>query len=501
MNGRDMAVSDSLQHIAASLSAFIPELTLTTAIIISIVAGLVFSYKKKPAHKEFLYILSLIFIAASFGLSILNQGLYKNPVSLFHGMVKGDDFSWYLKSLFDIGGIFTIVMSFQKNSIAKHHAEFTTLILSVILGCHLLVMSTNLVMVFLSLELISISSYVLTGFTFRKESSEGSLKYFLFGSVASAIMLYGFSLLYGITGTLDFSSEQFLKGITDNSSDLLLLSGTFSLAGFLFKIAATPFHLWAPDVYEASPMPVVAFFSVVPKLAGLGILTKFAVSLSAFGSSHFSWQFILSLVAILSICVGNFAALKQKNPKRLMAYSSIAQSGFLLVGLVAFQHNGLHTMLFYAAVYLLANYVVFGYLQFFETQGITSIDQHAGAGKKWPFQQVMLLTGMVSLTGLPPTAGFMAKLFVFSALWESYQQTERTFLLWLLIIGLLNTVVSLFYYLKIPALAFLKAGDPGTSKYLTWQNFFGFILVLALLFLFLQPNLLMGWINKINFVL
>jgi NADH-quinone oxidoreductase subunit N len=161
----------------------------------------------------------------------------------------------------------------------------------------------------------------------------------------------------------------------------------------------------------------------------------------------------------------------------------------------------MHMMLFYASVYLIANFVVFTYLQFFEAHGIYSIADYSGVGKKWPFHQVMLLAGFISLTGLPPTAGFMAKLFIFSSLWESYQLSKHSFLLWLLVIGLLNTVVSLFFYLRIPALAFLKPGDTQTANYLTWQNFFGFILVLALLFLFLQPNLLMGWINKINFVL
>jgi NADH-quinone oxidoreductase subunit N len=392
-------------------------------------------------------------------------------------------------------------MATRKNIIPRYHAEFVALLLAVILGAHLLVMSINLVMVFLSLELISISSYVLTGFSFKKESAEGSLKYFLFGAVSSAVMLYGFSLLYGLTGTMDFSSETFLQEILDHQSYLLLIAGIFSLAGFLFKISATPMHPWAPDVYEASPMPVVAFFSVVPKLAGLAILTRFVLALSAFGQSNFSWQFIISLIAIVTITVGNFAALKQKNPKRMMAYSSIAQSGFLLVGLAAFHVEGMHVMLFYGTVYMIANYLIFIYLQFFEEQQIFLIDEYSGTGRKWPLSHAMLLIGFISLTGLPPTAGFMAKLFIFSTLWESYQGSGQSFLLWLLVIGLLNTVVSLFYYLRIPALAYLKPGNSGTSNYLTFKNFFGAILVLLILFLFFQPNMLMGWINKINFVL
>ena len=496
----ETALSEKLQWIRESLYLFIPELALAIGIIVVLLAGLISKIYKKESI-AFFYILALLFLFLSLLFSIVNFDLYKNPTSLFNGMIRSDDFSWYLKILFDVGGLFTIIMSLQKNVIPKFHSEFIGLLLAAVLGSHLLVMSTNLVMVFLSLELISISSYVLAGFTFKREGAEGSLKYFLFGSVASAIMLYGFSILYGSTGTLDFSSNQFLRQIQEHQNYLLITAGVFSLAGFLFKIAATPMHPWAPDVYEASPMPVVAFFSVVPKLAGLGILTKFILALSVFGQSLFSWQFVLTLIAIITISLGNFGALKQKNPKRMMAYSSIAQSGFLLVGLAAFQKQGMHMMLFYAAVYLIANFLVFAYLQFFEAQNIDTIQGFGGTGKKWSMPHVLLFTGFISLTGLPPVAGFMAKLFIFSALWKSYQYSQKSFLLWLLVIGLLNTVVSLFYYLRIPALAFLQPGSAETSNYLTWQNLFGIILVLTLLFLFFQPNVLMGLINKINFVL
>jgi len=496
----ETALPDKLQWIRESLFLFVPELIISIGIIAILIVGLITKLYKKELTNLF-YGIALFLLGFSLLYSLTSFDIYKSPVNLFNWMIRSDDFSWYFKLLFDVGGIFTVAMSFQKNVIPKYHSEYISLLLAIILGAHLLVMSTNLVMVFLSLELISIGSYVLTGFTFKKESAEGSLKYFLFGSVASAIMLYGFSILYGLTGTLDFTSKQFLREVLNHQSYLLLTAGVFSFAGFLFKIAATPMHPWAPDVYEASPMPVVAFFSVVPKLAGLAILTKFVLALSVFAQSSISWQFILGFIAIITISVGNFAALKQKSAKRMMAYSSIAQSGFLLVGLVAFQKQAVHMMLFYAAAYLIANFLVFVYLQFFEKQNINTIQDFSGTGKKWPFQQVLLLIGLISLTGLPPTVGFMAKLFIFSSLWESYQFSGQSFLLWLLIIGLLNTVVSLFYYLRIPALAFLKPGGGENINYLTWQNLFGFILVLALLFLFFQPNMLMGWINKINFVL
>lgn len=196
--------------------------------------------------------------------------------------------------------------------IILHPAEYFSLLLATTLGANLLVMSTDFIMVILSLELISISSYLLTGFHFTKEGSEGSLKYFLFGSAATAVMIYGISLLFGFTETFQFASSQFVSKLTAVDSPLLLISGFFVLGGFLFKSSAAPFHLWAPDVYESAPLPVVAFFSVVPKLAGIAALMKFTLAMHLFGQASFDWQSILATVAIISIVIGNASALWQK---------------------------------------------------------------------------------------------------------------------------------------------------------------------------------------------
>jgi NADH-quinone oxidoreductase subunit N len=199
--------------------------------------------------------------------------------------------------------------------------------------------------------------------------------------------------------------------------------------------------------------------------------------------------------------MGNFSALRQQNVKRMMAYSSIAQTGFLLVGLATFSIQGAKFIMFYAAIYLFMNYLVFIYLQYFEKQGFQTMSDYNGTGKRALVPHLFLLIGFISLTGLPPTAGFMAKLFIFSGLWESYAEEGKQVLLWLLVFGLINTVISLFYYLRIPFLAFLKQGNGDVIKYPTWTNFLGLILVFIVLFLFFQPNVLMSWINKINFAL
>src|SRR5690606_20863501 len=194
----------------------------------------------------------------------------------------------------------------------------------------------------------------------------GSLKYFLFGSIASAVTIYGFSILYGLSGTVDITSKPFFDALVDQHSPLLFIGGLMGLAGFLFKLAAVPMQPWAPDVYEAAPMPVVAYLSVAPKVAALGVLAKFILAMHLFGRGVFDWQLIVSVIAILSITVGNLSALWQKNAKRMMAYSSIAHSGFLLVGIAAFLPQGFQFMMFYAAVYLVMNFSVFTFLAHFE---------------------------------------------------------------------------------------------------------------------------------------
>ena len=478
-----------------SFKFFIPEVVLISAVILLLVIGLV-----KQQAKGLLTFLSFSALIISL-LAIIFFWPIETPTGLFYNMLRSDRFSAYLKILIDVGGIFTVLMTWR-NQKQQQLSEYYALVVTVVLGAHLLVMSNNFVTVFIALELISISSYVLTGFSFSRAGAEGSQKYFLFGSVASAVMLYGFTFLYGLTGTLDFSSPDFVNALLNKNSTLFLVAGSMALAGFFYKMAAAPLHPWAPDVYEAAPMPIVAFFSVVPKLAGLGVLTKFSLAINLFGQSNHDWQFVICFIAILSLTVGNFSALWQNRPKRLMAYSSIAQSGFLLVGIGAFIPTGINFMLFYATVYVLTNYLVFIYLQYFDTLGFESMESFAGVGKTFVWPGVCLLTGLIALTGLPPTAGFTSKLFIFSSVWESYQLSGKSILLWLLVFGLLNTVVSLFYYLKIPFYAFIKGGkSPKKGNNLTFENFFGTGLVLLILLLFFKPDLLMRWINKINFVL
>ncbi len=494
-------ILEKLEWIQSSLAFFISELILAGGILVVLTLGIVVPAIRSGRRVRPILAAGMLIIIGAIIATIMDWGDRVAPVVLFSGMVRADNFAAWMKLLCDIAGVGTLLMAVQRGIIQKHVPEFTALVLAVLLGAHLLVMSTNMVMIFLSVELISISSYVLAGYTFQQRGAEGSLKYFLFGAAASAIMLYGFSLLYGLTGTADVAAPAFADHILRHQTPLLLTAGLLALSGFLFKMAAVPMHGWAPDIYEAAPMPVIAFFSVVPKLAGLGVLARFVIAINAFGQSSIDWRYIIGLIAIVTISAGNVAALRQRSAKRMMAYSSIAQSGFMLIGIVALTPQAVQFMLFYASVYMVANYLVFLYLQHFETKGIDTIPGFAGTGRSDPLQHAFLLAGLISLTGIPPLAGFTAKLLIFTGLYESYQTHSDPLLVWIFVLGLLNTVISLFYYVSIPFFAFFRHGTAQPSKYLTWNNLFGLILVLALLILFFQPNLLMGWINKITFVL
>ncbi len=422
-------------------------------------------------------------------------------IHLFNGAFTQSSFASYFKMLACIGTLFTLLI----DNTRKRSAEYYLLLLSVLLGAHALLMSSNFIVLLLSLELISLPSYVLaTGLTPGKRSAEAAWKYFLYGSAATAIMVFGMSYLFGLSGSLDFTSTAFVENLVRQPSPLFWIGGLLTLVGFLFKVAAAPFHFWAPDVYEASPTPLVAFFSVVPKLAGVGILARFVVSLQLFGQSGIDWSLVVGVIALLSFLVGNLGALAQTNIKRMMAYSSIAQAGLLLAAVATLSPEGYRMALFYASVLVVMNFVAFlGIRQVEDAFLTTQFSSLAGKGVSLLFPSVCLTIGLVSLVGLPPAAGFMAKLFVFTALWQKFRETEQIFYALLFGVGLLTTVTSLFFYLKLPYSLFIQKAQGGNvpKQSSLAANLLALILVIMLLYLFFHPGLLMGWVNKVNFVL
>ncbi|MEL7001353.1 MAG: NADH-quinone oxidoreductase subunit N [Bacteroidota bacterium] len=421
---------------------------------------------------------------------------------LFSGMIMSNRPSTFWRIIFDIATILIIILGIGREPKEKK-GEYYVMILGILLGAHLLAMSSNLLMAYLSIELISILSYILTAFAFTKQSNEAALKYLLFGAVASGVMLYGMSLIYAITGSLDITTASFIESLMTADELPVLLACIMVSAGFLFKISAIPFHIWTPDVYTAAHTPVVGYFSVVPKLAGLSILFKWVIVANLFGQGPVNWQVLLAIISMITILVGNFSAIWQNNVKRLLAYSAIAHSGFLLIGLVSFSESGLQSLYFYAFIYLLMNIGAFTIVQYFEKkEDISEIEDYRGLMSKYPLAVISFLVFMVSLAGLPPTAGFTAKLFIFSSLWEAYQASNNDWLFYLLIFGLVNTVVSLLYYLKIPYYMIFKTqvrDVTGAKKINSIENYLGVLLVLGLLILFFKPEWLMNIFNNVTF--
>lgn len=489
-----MQWNDKIQWTQDSLFFLKPELILAAGLILL----MLLSFRKKTSFLSLRVVTTLLLLIAF--LAIVLEWPTR-AVVLMSGMLRSDDFSATFKILILSGGLLTVWMG-RSSARPFFKAEYFMLILSVCLGSALLTMSMNLLMMILSLELISIASYVLATYRLDRHSAESSLKYFLFGAVMTGVALFGMSLLFGVTGSLDFASKAFTEGLLNHPTPASIIGGVMVMAALLFKISAVPFHWWAPDVYEASPTPVVALFSVVPKVAGIAAIVKFSLALHLFGQSAVSWQWIIGSSAIFTIIAGNLAALGQQHVRRLMAYSSISQAGFLLAGVATFSPEGLRQCVFYAATLLCSNYLVFGMLDHFEERyGMTHLKDFSGqGGKNWP-AGIMLTLGLISLVGLPPAGGFMAKLLVFASLFDGYQEGGNSILLVLLFVALMGTAISLFFYLKIPFALYVQPARPegtGISKPMSYGILAG-ILSLLLLILFFNPSLLTQWLNRINF--
>ncbi|KKX47677.1 hypothetical protein L950_0225145 [Sphingobacterium sp. IITKGP-BTPF85] len=298
-------------------------------------------------------------------------------------------------------------------------------------------------------------------FSKTKFEAEAAMKYVLFGSICAAVMLYGLSLIYGFTGNLNFDSQQHIQGLIEAPKVMTCIAFLFLLTGIGFKLSFAPFHVWSPDVYQGAPTPITAYLSTVPKIGALVLLSRLLASWTA--SPFFYSEFLISVIIIIAIAtmlIGNLAALKQKDIKRMMAYSSIGHTGILLMVALVYIDNDPDVLLFYLAIYALMNIAVFLFIDQLE-QGLesTTIESYKGLGKKYPVIFVSFSILLISLIGLPPTAGFIGKLLVFSKVFEQYQTLNEIPLLFLLIVGALTSVISLFFYFKIPLLAFLRDSD------------------------------------------
>ena len=343
-------------------------------------------------------------------------------------MLALDSFSQFFKLFLLLASGLVLLASLDSAELAPtHQGEFFALLLSVTLGMLLLSSSINLAMLFLSFELVSLTSYIMVGYLKNDRlSNEASLKYILFGAIASGAMLYGFTLIYGMTGSLNLYSirDAYLnKGLEGVDQFTVLLILVLTMAGFGFKTASVPFHFWCPDVYAGAATPVTAFLSIAPKAAGFAILVRFFFSgMSVAGNNQWSlmsginWPLILIGISVLTMTLGNIAALTQNNLKRMLAYSSIAHAGYIMMGVVVLNGDGLRAILLYLVVYLFMNLGAFLVVTIIYNSDRTfDIEGYNGMFKRAPFLSVAMSIFMLSLIGIPPFAGFLGKLYIFGA--------------------------------------------------------------------------------------
>lgn len=423
-------------------------------------------------------------------LSLLSLiSLFGFEKKLFYSTISIDKFSVFLKILTNFIAIIVLLSSYNYfKNIKENFAEFFSFILFANLGIFFLVSSTNLITIYLSLELLGISSYILTGLKREdRKSIEAAIKYFLFGGVCSILMLYGMSLLYGITGTLDIYQIAYRFSLIQNLLvDLrayLLLSVILLLAGFSFKLALFPFHLWAPDTYEGAPTPTTAFLSVAPKVGGFAVLIRvFSVVFPYFKIDYLQILFYLSIV---SMTLGNLVAIVQKDIKRMLAYSSIAQVGYIIIGFISnsSENFGIQSVLVYLFAYTFTNLGAFIVAIILENNtGDSSISSYAGLSQKSPYLAFAMSIFLLSLLGVPPLAGFFGKFYVFaSAIKEGFLD--------LAIIAIINSVISAYYYLQVIRHMYLLKPEGKSEIYSTpYLNLAVNInLFVNLFFIFLTP--------------
>jgi len=384
--------------------------------------------------------------------------------ALFGGMFVHDGFTLFFTLLFCAIALVSVLISWDYvKRLRLPAAEYYALLLSATLGMVVMAASNDLITVFLGLELMSLALYVMVGSRRSQlESNEAALKYFLLGAFASGFLLYGIALIYGATGSTNLRSiAQFLSDSPVAGSPLFVAGALLVLVGFGFKVAAVPFHMWTPDAYEGAPTSVTAFMSAGAKAAGFAALLRLAGT--ALAVSAIDWRPILSGVAILTMTVGNVTALLQTNVKRMLAYSSIAHAGYVLVALAAGGTQGTSAALFYLAAYSFMNLGAFGILALLgrEQDERVLISDLAGLGFRHPLLGLAMTVFMISLGGIPPTAGFMGKVYVFGAALEAG-------LVPLVVIGVLNSVVSVFYYLRITVAMYMTDEPAGGPVEVSW---------------------------------
>lgn len=463
-----------------SLAHFTPELALIAAILAILVWDLVVKGRSKLAG---ILAIGLSALAVNVVMSVLSLVRDQQPVNLFYGLLAYDRFSNMFRLVFAFVTATIMIFSIPQGdegeakpgSIGRDLGEFFCLLMVLTLGMNLMAESRHLLMIYLSLELVSVISFVMAGFKINDgKSSEAALKYVIYGGVASGIMLYGMSWIFGITQSLYLGEcaqkIAMLSAAQGKVPEVVFVGTICMMAGFGYKISAAPFHMWTPDVYEGAPTAVTAFLSVGPKAAGFAVLIRFFADalgaqdmmLVAGKAIESPWPVIAGCLAMATMTIGNLSALGQENVKRMLAYSSVAHAGYMLLGFCVFSQTGVAAIVFYIVTYCFMNLGAFLIVMAVAERsgGDETMTAFRGLGKRAPVVAVLMAIFLVSLTGLPPMAGFVGKFYIFSALVGAGGVWN-----WVLaVVGVVNSVISLFYYARILRAMYLeKSSETGPT--------------------------------------
>ena len=421
-----------------------PEIVLAVSGLVILAAGVL--PKRDTFFPASMAVVGALLLA---GVLVLGQ----EEGTAFGGQYVADGFSGFMKLLVVLGGALGLLLALdwnEKEGLGRF--EFSVLVLYATLGGMVMVSANDLMTTYLGLELLSLPLYVIAAFhRDDARSAEAGLKYFVLGSLASGLLLYGASLIYGFAGTTNF--DRIAEALTtgEQASNGLVVGIVFVVAALAFKVSAVPFHMWTPDVYEGAPTPVTAFFAMAPKVAAVGLLAR--VLLGPFGDVVAQWQQVLLLVSMGSMLLGAFAAISQRNIKRLMAYSSIGHVGYALMGVAVASDEGLRGLLIYMAIYIVMNVGTFAVIVAMRRGGraVERVEDLAGLGRTDPGMAMWMAVFMFSMAGIPPLAGFFGKLYVFLAAVQGGFWVLAT-------VGVLTSVVSAYYYLRIIKVMYFDQG-------------------------------------------
>jgi len=420
----------------ATLTPILPELVLAVGALVLVLFGAIGGEKSSSLVNA----LAVLVLVVAGGL-LLTQGSGETVV-LFHGSFIDDAFARFLKVLTLVGAVVSLIMSFGfLKRAGVERFEFAILVVLSTVGMMIMISTGDLIALYMGFELQSLALYVIAAFNRDStRSSEAGLKYFVLGALSSGMLVYGCSLVYGYAGTVSFTG--IAQSVSTEPSLGLIFGLVFIFAGMAFKVSAVPFHMWTPDVYEGAPTPVTMFFATAPKVAAMAVFLRVAVM--AFPHIQTEWRQIVVFVSIASMALGSFGAIGQTNIKRLMAYSSIANVGFMLIGLAAATPEGIQSVLIYLVIYVAMTFGTFAVIMSMRVDGemLEEISQLSGLAKTKPWMAFVMLVMMFSLAGIPPLAGFFAKFYVFLAAINAHLYT-------LAVIGVVTSVVGSFYYVRI----------------------------------------------------